>query len=106
MRECAFCPHTAKLSAEHIVSTWINDLFPGKKKFTRKDEHGNVISEWVSDEIDWTAKVVCQACNNTWMSRIESLHAKPVMTDLIRGVLDISFSQSAARSVAIFAFKT
>jgi hypothetical protein len=105
-KECAFCPATAKLSGEHLWSDWMNDLFPGKKRFTSKNEKGEIIVDRISDNLDWKAKVVCEPCNNTWMSEIESKHAKPAMKDLIAGDLDIPVSQARARSIALFAFKT
>jgi hypothetical protein len=64
------------------------------------------LREWVSGKLDWKAKVVCENCNNTWMSRIESVHAKPSLTDLIVGKANIPISQSRANSIALFAFKT
>ncbi len=84
----------------------MNDLFPGKKKFTSWNEKGEIANQWLSESLDWTAKVVCKTCNETWMSQIESEHAKPAMTDLIRGKIDIPISQSRADSIAFFAFKT
>jgi|SRR5215469_5082405 len=105
-KECAFCPETASRSGEHLWSAWIGDLIPGKKKFSIKDEKGKVTSQWTSDQLDWKAKVVCEKCNNTWMSDIENNHAKPAMTDLIVGRVDIPIPQARARSIALFAFKT
>lgn len=105
-KECTFCLHTAKLSAEHVISDWIDALFPGKKLFTRTNQQGEIVGRWVADEIDWTAKVVCEKCNNTWMSDIENQHAKPAMTDLILGKTNVPIRQSSARSIALFAFKT
>lgn len=104
-KECAFCPETAKLSAEHLWSQWMNDLFPGEKRFTRKNEKGEIVGAWKSDTLDWKAKVVCETCNNTWMSDIEST-AKAAMSDLIRGESGMVISQSSADSIACFAFKT
>jgi hypothetical protein len=40
------------------------------------------------------------------MSDIESLHAKPVMGPLIDATVGIPITQSAANSIALFAFKT
>lgn len=57
-----------------------------------------VISEWVSERLDWKAKVVCEKCNNTWMSDIENNHAKPAVTDLIVGKVDVPIPRSRARS--------
>lgn len=58
------------------------------------------------DRIDWTAKVVCKKCNETWMSDIESQHAKRVLTGLIDGKVDVPIGSPDARSIALFAFKT
>jgi len=106
MPECAFCPETAKLSAEHLWADWMDALFPGKKRFTRRDQHGNILNQWVSKSLDWKAKVVCRPCNNGWMSDIENKHAKPAMTDLIRLEPGIALTEARAHSLAIFAFKT
>jgi hypothetical protein len=105
-KECAFCPHEGKLSAEHVVSDWMKSLFPGKKLFTRRNRAGQIISQTIQEEIDWTAKVVCEKCNNTWMSNIESQHAKPAMTALMIGKKNVPIPQASAHSIALFAFKT
>src|ERR1700677_4836142 len=105
MKECAFCPHTAKLSAEHIVSAWMDELFVGPVK-TKITDTAGFVREWKSSELDWKAKVVCGPCNNTWMSEIESKHAKPVMTPLIKGDSAFPIGSSEAHSLALFAFKT
>lgn len=105
MRTCAFCLEAAKLSAEHILGRWMNKLFHGRGKIKYVDGRGN---QWekVATEFDWTAKVVCRACNNTWMSAIEQKHAEPVLTALIEGKEVVPISASRARSLAIFTFKT
>lgn len=105
MKQCAFCPHTAKLSAEHILGKWMNELFAGRMKGEYSDGAGRH-RKWESTEIDWTARVVCENCNNTWMSDIESKHAKLVLTPLIRGEEDVPIGVATARSLAIFTFKT
>jgi hypothetical protein len=101
---CAFCPETAKLSAEHLWSNWMNELFPGKKHFTNKNEHGEIAADWSSHKLDWKARIVCEPCNNTWMSDIES-RAKSAMTDFILGKQG-PISQSCADSIALFGFKS
>jgi hypothetical protein len=80
----------------------MNGLVPGEKKFLNMLDG----TDWSSTELNWRAKVVCEPCNNGWMSNIESQHAKPAMTDLIGGKLDIPIPQSHANSIALFAFKT
>jgi hypothetical protein len=84
----------------------MNELSPGKKRFSMRNDKGEVIANWVSGKLNWTAKVVCGRCNSTWMSDIETNHAKPSMTDLISGKLNIPIPQSRANSIALFAFKT
>jgi len=67
---------------------------------------GTFYRQWVSDSLNWKAKVVCKTCNETWMSEIESKHAKPSMTDLIRLRWPLVIDEKRANSLAIFAFKT
>src|ERR1017187_7135346 len=106
MRECAFCDHTGKLSAEHIASQWMRDLFPGRKTAWFKSDSVKEKRRFETDSMDWTAKVVCENCNNTWMSDIETDHAQPALTPLITGQMDIPIDRSRAHSMSLFAFKT
>jgi hypothetical protein len=89
-----------------LVERWMNALIPGKKRFTSKNQKGEIILDRVAKGLDWKAKVVCERCNNTWMSKIERKHAKPSMADLITGKLDIPIPRSRANSIALFCFKT
>jgi hypothetical protein len=82
----------------------MNDLFPGKKRFTTKNEKGEIVAEWSSDELDWKARVVCETCNNTWMSDIEN-RVRSAMSNFVLGKAG-PLSQSCADSIALFAFKT
>lgn len=104
LRECAFCENSAKMSAEHLFGSWITDLFPNAWESRLKTAVGDV-TRWRSKSLDWKAKVVCETCNNTWMSDIENLHAKPVMTPLITGEIDIPIGYREARSLALYSFK-
>jgi hypothetical protein len=36
------------------------------------DRDGRVVRTWRSRDIDMTAKVVCEGCNNGWMSDLEN----------------------------------
>lgn len=106
MKECAFCFQPAKLSGEHVYSDWMNEVLPGgwESRFTKSADSSS--ASRYSAELDWKVKVVCEACNNGWMSDIEAKHAKPVMAPLIAGNIGISITQANAQSIAIFAFKT
>ena len=83
MRECAFCFATQGLTKEHIISDWVNGLFPGRSEVNYQDGKGRA-EKWHADKIDWKARVVCRDCNNGWMSDLESTLAKPSLTPLIR----------------------
>lgn len=85
----------------------MRSLFAGDKfRFKSRGEKGEIVREWPSQNIDMTAKVVCAPCNNGWMSSLESVHAKPAMADLILGDKTLTISQTQARGLALFAFKT
>jgi hypothetical protein len=105
MKKCGFCFETAKMSGEHVFSDWMNKLFPGEwtRRFNLAD--GTGFTEQ-SPKLNWKAKVVCEKCNNTWMSSIEELHARPLLTPLIVGKINVPIGPSEAESIAIFAFKT
>ena len=84
----------------------MEDLLPaGPKHFTRTMPDGTE-QRFPRAKLDWKAKVVCETCNSTWMSEIESQHAKPSMSDLISGKLDIPIDLPRAASIAVFAFKS
>lgn len=105
-KECAFCSATANLSGEHLWSDWMNELIPGKKRLTIRNKDRQIVKRWDAPKLDWKAKVVCEPCNNGWMSEIEGKHAKPAMSELILGKTNIPIDQTRANSIAIFAFKT
>jgi hypothetical protein len=92
------------MSAEDVLPKWMHALFTGNGVM----RFGTAQNQWTvaTPHIDWRAKVVCVSCNNTWMSRIENEHGKPVLTPLIEGDKVFSIDQPAARSIAIWAFKT
>lgn len=81
-------------------------LFKSKKfRFSQRDSSGRIVKQWSLPGIDLKARVVCKPCNEGWMSNLENQHAKPAMSDLIAGK-DILISESRAKSIALFAFKT
>jgi hypothetical protein len=107
MPHCAFCSRDATLSGEHIWSKWMRNLFTGKSfTFVSRDEKDEITKQRRTRGIDLTAKVVCKLCNETWLSDIEANHARPALTDLILGRLDIPVDKTRANDIALFAFKT
>jgi hypothetical protein len=107
-KECAFCPFAGKLTAEHIASQWMRDLFPGRKSafFIGETAAGKKNQRFETSSMHWTAKVVCEQCNVGWMSKIEDEHAMPALTPLITGQFDIPIDRARAHSISLFAFKT
>jgi hypothetical protein len=106
-RLCAFCHREAKLSGEHVWSNWINDILGDKRtyNFKRFAPDGTILNEWTSSELDLTLKVVCESCNNGWMSGLEAQHAMPCLAPLIER-RRLSILPSAGPSISAFAFKT
>jgi len=84
----------------------MNELIPGEKKLSFRDERRQITRNWSAPKLDWKANVVCESCNNEWMSEIECQHGKPALSDLIIGKSNVPIDASRARSIALFAFKT
>jgi hypothetical protein len=106
MRQCAFCPST-KLTQEHIWGDWINGILPPNTTFTtrRTTNPAGEFIEWKTEGINQTAKIVCAACNNGWMSDLENNEAKPTMSDMIRYGGYVSILPRGVASIAAFGFK-
>jgi hypothetical protein len=96
------------MSGEHIFSEWMGHLLgpnrPKKFTFRQYDRAGTTLKTWKQGDLDWTAKVVCEPCNNGWMSDIEEKHAKPTLTGIIEG-RPVSLLTRGIASIAIFGFK-
>lgn len=103
MANCIFCNYK-KVSKEHLWGAWWNDYYPSSEKdlLTRD---GHTITVWnsdndlieekglfsnVGDPLAKTTKVVCQNCNNTWMSQIEKDMKKTFHTLFINEEENIS----------------
>jgi len=102
MRECAFCFTTKNLTKEHVISDWVNELFPGRNTVSYIDGKG-VVRRWSEKTINWKARVVCGYCNNGWMSDLEGA-VKPFLAPLIRGNTSMPITLEIAGSIAAFAF--
>lgn len=72
MARCAFCPTEAtKLSGEHIWDDWLNRELP-TKRFRMRQQRGTAepLREYDARTLKEKLPVVCERCNNTWMSDI------------------------------------
>ena len=97
---CAFCPFTGRLSKEHIWAEWLRPHLPRAFALNRHTtsvstmtEEGELLGHRATpglldkrsgDPRAQTLRVVCEACNNKWMSLLQS-KSKPVLTTLING---------------------
>jgi hypothetical protein len=69
---CIFCPSPpTKHRGEHIFDDWLNRLegeaIKGKYTFTQRDGD-KVTRAYPTRKFDWTSPVICDRCNETWMS--------------------------------------
>src|ERR1700760_4060155 len=104
MSPCLFCPKVATLTGEHIWSEWMSDLLPGERHLFRRQFAGDPnVRTWESNSVNVKAHVVCETCNNGWMSDLESQHAKPAMQELILSDKPVNLTAERIRSIAIFA---
>lgn len=85
-KRCVFCGSDAALTREHVFGKWVAktglDLSP-------LEHHAgplNALPRHLGNQPPYRQEVrdVCGACNNGWMSRLESA-AQPVLTPLILG---------------------
>jgi hypothetical protein len=87
-RTCVFCG-SDDMSKEHIWPDWLSNVLPADEphdhKLTRREQGTRI---WVADfsQKPYRLRVgcVCKACNNGWMSAIESA-VKPYVEPLIQG---------------------
>lgn len=91
-KNCIFCGKKAD-SKEHIFAQWLHPYLPIDKtrvNFKSLSElmlpDGTRSTEKVrsGDPHSVTARVVCESCNNGWMSRLQT-SAKPVVLPLVTG---------------------
>lgn len=84
MKRCAFCPTEAtKLSGEHIWDDWLNRALPTKRfKVRQKWSRLDPFREYDARIIKEKLPVVCEECNNTWMSDLTN-RTKQAFSEMI-----------------------
>jgi hypothetical protein len=77
---CGFCYERPADSGEHIYDDWICRRLEagGIASFTHSHATGGPRKTWHSNKLDRKINVVCEQCNNTWMSDITNA-AKPTV---------------------------
>jgi len=106
MSECAFCSNTAD-SKEHIWSDWFNRVLPHVDGYHfRQGIRDGTVRMFDAGNLNVKLPVVCQPCNNGWMSELEDKHAKPAMQRLITSNNGTIVPPQQLKSIANFAFKS
>lgn len=114
MAKCIFCNGASgtRLTKEHIFPDWLRRFFPRSPT----DSHTHGRTSWVGLEPSTTftqkqgqagsrrVKVVCQKCNNEWLSDLEK-RTKPLLLMLING-LPFTLDADAQVALATWAAKT
>lgn len=79
MDTCWFCGATGSFDPEHWIPQW---LFRALKPMISGDiTHSDSLGrKWLKKEFDFTVKHVCDDCNGTWMSDIETRARNPVLS--------------------------
>lgn len=92
---CVACGKVQKLSNEHALPSWLGKVVAslgdsaassnGKvgHKYEGRPTSG-VVREWSAYGTDIKAQVVCEPCNNGWLSELEN-SLIPILTPLIEG---------------------
>lgn len=114
---CLYCGENRKLSNEHVISGWISDYVPKafKKQMhtatiygLRPDHSFGLLDEkahrGAGDPLVRTLKIVCEPCNNGWMSQIVE-RAKPHLRPLLAGNW-LALSPEACDAIATWAALT
>jgi hypothetical protein len=89
LTRCTFCmSRPPKLSGEHIWDNWISRMHAsraGRTQFVITDYDANEqpLQSNIRTSIDRKLPVVCEPCNNGWMSEIVNKEARPSLKELI-----------------------
>ncbi len=107
MAKCAFCTRQAD-SNEHIFSKWMIKLLPRHINWKAVEliTHKGEYVTYPQKRVDLRANVVCEHCNNRWMSVLEDKHIKPAIGHLLLGNQTAIFGAREIASIAAYAFKT
>lgn len=106
-RRCIFCGG-GPLTREHVFGEWfrklvgINEPRPGS--VTHHVPGSAIEHDFEAIPSARTARVVCQECNNGWMSRLEQ-EASIILTPLLQGQSG-TLSNADLETLARWAFKT
>jgi hypothetical protein len=98
-RKCLFCSEDAT-SKEHVWPQWILKLLPPRRPVRQRLGTGKEVTY----SGDFKLKGVCSACNNGWMSELET-EVRPILGPLVQD-LSIQLDLEDQKKLARWAFKT
>ena len=112
MGVCLFCRSEGKLTKEHVISDWISDHVPRLHRQTTHEitrnsrllpDGGPTHSRRIlpGDPQSRKLKIVCDVCNNGWMSRVVET-AKPHVLPLLTGAW-FAIGTKGCRAIATWA---
>lgn len=105
-RVCVFCGGSPTTN-EHVLPKWIRKFLPGGNRIVhewRAPGEEEPSRRWVTDLVDFKARVVCETCNTGWMADLEE-RAEPFLGSMIRGNGRTLYADGKA-TVAFWALKT
>jgi hypothetical protein len=104
-RICIFCPNKAD-SKEHVISDWMLKILPEAKdgKFTIKLPDGSFKTLNIGKPLQ-KAGVVCERCNNNWMSTKLETPMKAATEKLILDKHSKIFSDPECDAISKWMFK-
>jgi len=104
---CIYCGDT-DLTEEHVIADWVARAFARKRRPGPSLGGAFVGREQMRVQAQpspQTAKVVCGACNNGWLSTIDEAASK-VLKPLIRGERAVTLDRAAQTAFGSWLFKT
>lgn len=104
---CAFCPNLASKSGEHIFDDWLNRI-NGKRirntyEFVETGRGDIETRRYKAKSINITRPVVCERCNNGWMSEITN-DAKKTLEGCIRYHRAVTLLPLGVLTISAFTF--
>lgn len=88
IRTCIFCGRTP-LTKEHVVGDWAGRFADAGQRsivhLSDREGEAREIREWNARAYDRQARMVCAACNNGWMSDLETRASALLVPDELDG---------------------
>jgi hypothetical protein len=102
MVTCIFCGLWRPGSDEDVISKWIRrTLNPATEVIIRAEPTGAVSRlQYLTVTLE---DMVCQQCNNTWMSRLENRGVKPFLAPMLTNEDAVTLDETQQRDLARWA---